>query len=458
MKKHIIYIIFALAGFQSCLDIKLENQFSDPYAITTTATARELLASAYNSLPRHQMELSLMSDDFAPTSLSSSATNLLNIYNWNEKDLVELSSYIWTDYYLTVSYLNALIPRLDNVVTEDEADRTELEKVRSEANAIKAYCYFDLLRIFGPVYSEANLEKNGIIIKNRLELDFLPRSSVKDCAAEIERLLDEAAKASNETAPVYYFGSAAVAALRSEFELYRGRYDKAVEYGLPMLSDIESRLSAAAFNNLWTSNESSERIFAPYIFDSFYIDLNYDDAKGDYFKLSEEVTYSDEDLRKGWCEFQGPMAGARSFGKYNKMYFDNTEVRYINTLRYSGVLFTVAEAYARDGKAPEARELMNRYLRARGLSGLESGLEGEALVSRILDEKHREFVGEGVRYFDLKRMGVPLKRYDAKGKVQKTVAADDYKWLLSIPQAEYKYNDKITEADQNPGWPYEKTN
>ena len=61
-------------------------------------------------------------------------------------------------------------------------------------------------------------------------------------------------------------------------------------------------------------------------------------------------------------------------GKYNRMYYENTEVRYINTLRYSGVCFTVAEAYARDNRPDEAVALMNRYLGARGATLLEESL------------------------------------------------------------------------------------
>ncbi len=447
-----------MAGLQSCLDIKLDNQFSDPDAITTVATARELLASAYNSLPRYQMELSLLSDDFAPTSLVTRASNLQNIYNWTEKDMVDLSGYIWNDYYLAVAYINALLPRLENVRTEGDAEVAELARVRSEANALKAWCYFDLLRLYGPVYSEANLTKPGIIIKNRLELDFLPRSTVEASIAEIERLFIEAAKTDNDS-PVYYLGSVAVNALRAEFELYRGDYDKAVEYGLPLLSDIEERLATAEFENLWSDKDSRERIFAPYIFESFYIGLNDDRNTGDYFKLNDAVSYSDGDLRKGWSEFQGPMEGTRSFGKYNKMYFDNTEVRYINSLRYSGVLFTVAEAYARsDGGETAARELLNKYLTARGLEEVDGSLAGDELTARILEEKQKEFVGEGVRYYDLKRLGKALKRYNADGENSKTIQANDYKWLFPIPPAEYKYNDNIKEADQNPDWPYEKTN
>ena len=139
--------------FGGCLDIKLENQFSDPDAITTVATARELLASAYNSLPRYQMELSLLSDDFYPTNYANQYAEMLNLYNWADNAITDLSSQIWMDYYMTVANLNTLLTRLDGVRTESEEEIAELGKVRGEAMALKAYCYFDLLRFYAPPYS-----------------------------------------------------------------------------------------------------------------------------------------------------------------------------------------------------------------------------------------------------------------------------------------------------------------
>lgn len=455
MKKYIISLLCMMPVFTGCLDIKLENQFSDPDAITTVDTARELLATAYSSIPRYQMEFSVLSDDFYPTTYANQYAEMQNLYNWQDNAITDLSSQVWNDYYMTVAYLNALLDRIDNVKTEDEAGALELQNVHSEALALKAYCYFDLLRIYAPAYSEDVLDRDGIILKNRLELDFLPRSSVRVCVEEIASLLSEAAKVSNTGNAVYYFGSDAVNALRAEFELYRGAYDAAVEYGLPLLSDLESRLTETEYSNLWTENESQERIFAPYIFDSFYINLNYDRESGDYFCLAGGVTYEDTDMRKSWCEYQGPQTGVRSLGKYNRMYYENTEVRYINTLRYSGVCFTVAEAYARDGQPGEAVALMNRYLGARGCTLLDESLSGDALVDAILTEKQREFVGEGVRYFDLKRIGRPLDRYNAAGNRTSTIAADDYRHLFPIPQSEYRYNENITAEHQNPGWSYE---
>lgn len=437
-------MVLALVGCS--LDIRLEDQFSDPYAITDTETARELLASAYNSLPRFQMEFSILSDDFFPSALSQKYAEMLNLYNWQEKAINDFSYNVWSEYYMTVAVVNALLPRLELLEPRTDADALEIAHIRSEAYALKALCYFDLVRLYGP-----------IVLKNRLEFETLPRSSVEDVLEEIDRLLDEAEKVQDNDSEVFYVSTNAVKALRVEFELYRGGYEVVIDVASELLEGAESRWTKSSFENLWSGNESEDRIFAPYIFDSFYTDLCYDKASGDYFVLNDKVSYDDSDLRKGWCEYPSSVNSTpvRALGKYNRMYYENTTVRYINTMRYSGVCFAAAEAYARDEKPDMAVAMVNRLLRSYGAELLDSNLKGEALIEAILEEKHKEFVGEGVRYFDLKRLGKPLARYKNLGTgVSATIEPDDYRWLFPIPESEYKYNDLM---DQNPQWPYIKT-
>lgn len=79
MKRTIIYLICIVPLFGGCLDIKLDNQFSDPDAITTVATARELLATAYNTLPRYQYELAVLSDDFYRTNYTKQDAEIQNL-------------------------------------------------------------------------------------------------------------------------------------------------------------------------------------------------------------------------------------------------------------------------------------------------------------------------------------------------------------------------------------------
>jgi hypothetical protein len=249
-----------------------------------------------------------------------------------------------------------------------------------------------------------------------------------------------------------------VQALLAEFELYRHNYKDAVSYGLPLLSGAESRWTKTEYDNLWADNTSADRIFAPYIFDSFYQDLCYDKTSGDYFVLDPAMSYGDADVRKDWASYSISMNGSQvvTLGKYNRMYYDNITVRYINTLRYSGVCFTVAEAYARDGDDDLARQTLNRLLNAYGAEPLDESLEGDAIIEAILAETQKEFAGEGVRFFDLKRHDRQLSKKGNFGTgTSVTIQPGDYRWLFPIPQSEYRYNDKITQ--NNPGWPFIKT-
>lgn len=444
----------ALAG---CIDIKLEDQFSDPDAITTTDTARELLASAYNSFPRYQMELSILSDDFVPTSLAAKSADMLNLYKWQEKAIDDLSYNVWSDYYMTVAIVNALLPRVELIVPKDESDAAELGRIKSEAKALKAMCYLDLLRLYAPVWSEENLQKDAIVLKDRLELDFLPRSTLKSCAEEVEKLLSEALGTENAGTEVFYLSTDAVRALLVEFLIWKGDWEGVIEAGEPLLKNIPDVWNKSSYEALWSSNDSPDRIFAPYIFNSFYTSLCYDKPQGDYFVLDDDVLLDGDDIRRPWAEYEETVSSrpVTGLGKYNRMYYENVSVRYINLLRYSGVCFGMAEACARTGDASRAIGLVNGFLSAYSAPLLPEDIAGEELLDRILDEKRREFAGEGVRLYDLKRLGRSLPRSKTFGTgTEATVGADDYRWLFPIPQSEYKYNDNVR---QNPGWPYIRT-
>lgn len=223
----IICTVCFLSG--SCsLNIPLEDQFSDPDAITDVLSARSLLASAYDGLPQHVFEYSVLSDDFCPTQHLERDATLKNLYDWREVEMTELAGTLWTEYYMVVAEVNALLARIGNVVTLDDTEEEEKERIICEAKALKAWCYFDLLRLFAPRY-KGNELKNGIILKDRVELDFLPRSTIKDCVEEIRRLLKEARSEKNTLKNVYWLSDKGVAYLQVELELYAGNYSAVLE-------------------------------------------------------------------------------------------------------------------------------------------------------------------------------------------------------------------------------------
>jgi hypothetical protein len=72
-------------------------------------------------------------------------------------------------------------------------------------------------------------------------------------------------------------------------------------------------------------------------------------------------------------------------------------------------------------------------------------MSGEALLNEILLERMKEFVGEGQRFFDLKRYG----RGIVKTTPAVVVAFDDFRILPPIPQREVDGNPNLK---QNRGY------
>ena len=439
----------------SCsLDIPLEDQFSDPDAITDVLSARSLLASAYEAVPQQMFQLSVLSDDFCPSQHLNKETALQNLYNWREVEMTELAGTLWNGYYMVVAEVNALLARMDAVVTMDEEEEQEKARIVCEAKALKAWCYFDLLRLFAPRY-EGNENKDGIILKNRVELDFLPRSSVEDCVNEIRTLLKQARSVDNTPENVYWLSDKAVAYLQVELEMYAGNFSAVLELTKDLESEYpESVLGGDVYKYLWSSDESDARIFAKYQLEQIYMEIRFDTfEKGDYLVLSRNIEYEEQDIRKEWSEIPFVMPDGqhvRLFGKYNKMNRDEIVSKYVNVSRAAGMWLMRVEALARTGKEGEAVKLANQLLKRRGATEWDINLAGNELVSKILIERQKEFVGEGSRYFDMKRCGLSAIRYDMYGnKAIGTVKADDYRWTLPIPASEYRYN---TLVEQNEGW------
>ena len=353
----------------SCsLDIPLEDQFSDPDAITDVLSARSLLASAYEAVPQQMFQLSVLSDDFCPSQHLNKETALQNLYNWREVEMTELAGTLWNGYYMVVAEVNALLARMDAVVTMDEEEEQEKARIVCEAKALKAWCYFDLLRLFAPRY-EGNENKDGIILKNRVELDFLPRSSVKDCVNEIRTLLKQARSVDNTPENVYWLSDKAVAYLQVELEMYVGNFSAVLELTKDLESEYpESVLGGDVYKYLWSSDESDARIFAKYQLEQIYMEIRFDTfEKGDYLVLSRNVEYEEQDIRKEWSEIPFVMPDGqhvRLFGKYNKMNRDEIVSKYVNVSRAAGMWLMRVEALARTGKEGEAVKLANQIGRA----------------------------------------------------------------------------------------------
>lgn len=456
----ILAVFGALAGGCS-LDVPYENQFSDPDAISTPGTARELLATAYSALPNPEYDLSVFADDFAPTAWARNNPSSINAYNWQPQAFQDLSASLWPQYYSVVSTINALLERMPAIVPQNDDERTLLAEISAEAKALKAYCYFQLVRMYGPDYAD-DPDADAIVLKDAVKMQNLKRSSVKASIEAIRTLLDESMQVTTRTmAETHWFSLDATRYLAAEVELYAGNYGRAAELAKTLVDEIGAdALAPAVYNNLWTDDNCAARIFTYGNVNKseiFYLDIVYDRDAGDYFSVAPALVsaYGADDCRRAWCLFEttSPTLGFQSYmGKYNTLRKQQKAISQIVKMRLSGAVFILAQAYALDGENEEkAVGVLNDYLTRRGAATVDPGLRGTPLLKAILAEKHKEFVGEGERWFDLKHYRrTVLADWTSGQSAERRIAADDYRWLWPIPRDEYLYNENMS---QNPVWP-----
>ena len=459
--------------FQGCsLDVPYENRYADPNAIVDAQSARELLATAYTNLPLEHFTFSVLSDDFRPTYKLRSNPSLQKLASFDADELTTLGNDLWARYYSTIAVANTVQERVDSLPKSQE-----LQDIALESQRIKAYAYFQLLRAFAPIPTSAS-DSAGIIFKERLQMTASPRLSVGESIDSIRHILEHSTPLASFSAPnlantsatsrqQHWFTPLAAAYLRAELELYAGDYAAAERWARLVITQKvgTASLQREVYQQLWQGNQCEARIFAPYINRYFYTEIVYDRQTGDCFTVNPTVLsrFGQTDLRRNASVFDkklpdSPLGQMKNcFGKYNAVNWSRTnggnsgETHYVSLYRTAGAYFILAEALAHQGKSTEAIATMNDYLGQREATLLASNLEGDALLSAILQEKQLEFLGEGERFFDLKRYRQTLLRNWTKGLSHKAlISPNDYRWNLPIPKGEYLYNDR---ASQNFGWP-----
>ena len=460
MKNFILAYLCLLLSFSlnSCsLDIKSENEFSDPYAITNPEVARELLASIYHMYPQYQYDLSLLSDDFYSTYAINQSSDVRNYYGWRGREMSLFSSDMWTNYYSTIAICNVLIERIPLINTSYESEKKKLDEIEAEVNILKAMCYFDLLRLFAPAFSSTE-DQDGIILKNNFELDFPRRSSIKESVEEIKKLLLVAVNVENNPSKVTWLSQCAGFYLLAELSLYYQNFDDAIKYAHKVLEKYPiENISENNYNNLWENAHSEERIFAFSLSDPYYENIEYSKEDGDIFYISDKLSFEHDDYRRHVSTIThtytlntGTQKKVNLLGKYNKLNKNDEGIKYLNRMSVEGVYFILLESLA-SKKDATAMTLLNNYLQARGIKPIAEVLSNSELINAILKYKHIAFVGEGERYYDLKRTGCDnLVRCTLFGENEESVIrASDYRWTFPIPRSELKYNPNVT---QNRGW------
>lgn len=449
MMKYIQYIVVSLVLFTSCnyLDVEPVGKVI-PDEISEF---RALLTTAYGTYPQYKRLLTVRSDEVFPDAYGLSYEDHIDLATWNDENPDPITpTYPWTDAYKTIFYANSVI---EGVMDAKEDVKTDTrEQLLAEAYCLRAYVHFDLLNLYAKWYTpETATSDRGIPLYLTIDIgqEFVP-SSVENVYKQIVSDIEEAGKymqvEEQPAATRYRFSKKSLKAFEARVRLYRGEWElaqKAAEDILPQcpLEDIVTGTVKP-----WTS-ESKEAILSMeqvsstviredmYVLDNVLSKYNMD-KEGEVYKDARIGLY----LRPGYAAAYAGKGGTQG----EKVSFRSSEIYLI-----------AAEAAARqDGKLSIAKSYLLTLLKNRLQNSYynEKATEIEAmnqqqLIDEIMNERARELIFEGHRWFDLRRTTRPeiVKVYfDANFDMHTaTFQQDDPKYIIPYPEEAIQNNPNL---------------
>jgi hypothetical protein len=402
---------------------------------------------------------------------------------------------VWVPLFLGVTRANAVIDNLSNVT--DFTDPAVKNAVEGQAKFIRAFYYFNLVRLFGDV---PLITKQ---IKTRDDAE-QARTPIKDIYVQIKADLTDAiallpvtypASAGMEKGrPTKYAASALKALVHLELEewaevqtataeiitkgslpdSYASSFNGTAENGPGVFFEVQYGGVAAATTSTFSLNLSPSSLGGGAFMLPTDDDMN---GKGGGLSSGSGIVQAFEpgDLRKSvdmagfdLVNFLDASRPKGSLFYFNK-YYNAADPRGFSTwnypvIRYSEILLARAEALNEIGYVAngEALELLNRVRVKAGLLALGSAAitSQQTLREAIRKERRVELVFEGKRYFDLNRWGVldtvVQKQMDFLGRtfpenrsITHPITGKKY-FLYPIPATEFINNARL--GQQNPGY------
>ncbi|MFP5079209.1 RagB/SusD family nutrient uptake outer membrane protein [Pedobacter sp. JCM 36344] len=365
------------------------------------------------------------------------------------------------------------ITRRANAILENVGKLPETavtKDARGQALAIRALTYFDMCRAFSKTYLNADATDFTLPYVTVTDPTILPgNESVQGFYDKVIADLVEAEGLINTSTASVAAGKInknAVAGILSRVYLYKGDYANSIAAANRALTAVPSIGTLTTFPNIWTDATSESVLFKVRntVIDGVNSQgVNYYQTVGGLRKSEYLVDYSfyqlfaANDIRKTTYIATSLYAGnnANHIIKYNGRPGLAAGVVDAKVIRTGEVLLNRMEANYRSGTISAAvADLVllksNRYTGY--VSTLDLALTGTSLLNEILLQRRLELAFEGDRFWNLKRLNLPVNRDAVHGEradgtgtppVFPILAVGDKRFQLPYPQVELNFNKNL---------------
>lgn len=460
MKQHKIIIpIFSLltastmlTSCDSFFDIKPESELVSEDFWLTKSDVESSVAACYRAMMEPDvMEQIIVWGEVRSDNVLRGINPSTDISNILKANVDATNGFTrWGSFYNTINFCNTVIENAPNVMEKDpNFKQSELHAYLAEAKALRALCYFYLVRTFNkvPFITEPYIDTNRPFNVAQTDGDEI-----------IQKLLEDLKPIANQAKAVYsttsntkgHFTQKAIWTLMADMYLWENNYDKCIEYCNKVLDTKTNPLqleSSSSYNkNVFGLGNSKESIFElqfstespDYIVNEMYNTTGGRNSSNHLsaleFKRFNTFIDQNSDSRFNDAMFGSTSSTTIPIKKYVAYRNESTTASvtandYVNNAntqnwifyRLSDIYLMKAEALVERNNGDDLQEAINMVSRTYDRANPSKGSETlqlsnynsqDAMRNLVFDERQREFLFEGKRYFDL------LRRAKREGTVQ----------------------------------------
>ena len=464
-------LIIVTTSCQDYLTVAPENDLIKEKFWTKTADVNSALAATYNAMRKASLK-SLIHGEVRADLVNFTGPQFSGYAQIGASNISPTNDAVkWTEYYTAINLANTLMYYDDEVYAKDKTFTKEMmDAIEAEALFIRSLSYFYLVRLWKdvPLVLDASVSDTTNLYVGKSPENVVINQIISDLLKA-----QDMAYTTEFQGSAYFYGRAnkySIMALLADVYLWSEQYQKSYDYCDLLINSgmyaIES--TETMFNIYYPGNSPLESI----------IELQYNDALDN----QENPIYNDlvptyggggveidtrnltllmerEDLRHfGGKEAIWKYRGKDALGLVSRTGTER-DANW-NIYRYADILLIKAEAAIELNKFDEANNLIRESLLRAGMP-YEDKSDKIDLRDALLDEKGREFLFEGKRWFDLLRaakrnkfqnkqiiIDMILSGADIKQQaILKTKVYDTLSYYLPIAERELIYNQNLV---QNP--------
>ena len=487
----LVILFFISIVFNSCEEEFLERTPTDEVATGSVAETTKNLFLIINGIHRSlyvryqgsqgrggigalMIQNDAIGEDYVMTGRANAW--FINAYQWNDhtnaSDGDDLFPY--RTYYRIIRNANTVIDNAE----EASGLQSEKEAVLGQALIYRAWSHFQLVQLYGKRYDKgASNTQLGVPIRLSVDQEPVGRNTVEEVYAQVNEDLDRAILLLTEYQRYDKsdLDRSVALGLKARVALVQGNYEIAAEYaelaqeGYTLMPFFDYFSNFSNYNSdewMWGSHMLADQslFFANY---GAYISRNFSSTNIRQNPKAINSTLYDAmpstDVRKILFDPTGNHfnlpPGANLLNTHERHPYTSQKFIAEDTgdsrmdvpyMRVSEMYLIEAEAKARLGD-PDAAQALFEMAVIRNPSYTLSTNTGQDLIDEILLQRRWELWGEGFRFYDLKRLNMPLNRNGANHIASLAVVFDvpagDNRWQWKIPQDARDANPLL---EQNP--------